>query len=164
MDLGALALPIEDGELVGDRIRAQPVHLHDAVQGANIALSLLLFPFLQHVGIALATTLAAWLNAGLLALSLRRREHHQLDARFKGRLPRIILASVLMGAIIWALGGWVAPWFDGAIHTKIAGLIILVGAGLGSFAAFAVLFGAARISEFRVLLRRPKSGGEGKSP
>ncbi len=141
-----------------------PLHFALWSVGANIALSLLLFPFLQHVGIALATTLAAWLNAGLLALSLCRREHHQLDARFKGRLPRIILASVLMGVIIWALGGWIAPWFDGAIHTKIAGLIILVGAGLGGFAAFAVLFGAARISEFKVLLRRPKPGGEGKTP
>src|SRR3546814_6092017 len=59
----------------------------------NVALSLVLFWQLRHVGIALATALAAWLNAVLLALSLRRFGFCRLDERFRARLPRILLAS-----------------------------------------------------------------------
>ena len=38
---------------------------------ANIVLGLVLFQVLRHVGLALATSLAMWLNTGLLILSLR---------------------------------------------------------------------------------------------
>ncbi|MGV3651632.1 MAG: murein biosynthesis integral membrane protein MurJ, partial [Devosia sp.] len=41
----------------------------------NIALSLLLFPSLAHVGIAIATSVAAWANTALLAFFLLRRGH-----------------------------------------------------------------------------------------
>ncbi|HEY9547880.1 MAG TPA: murein biosynthesis integral membrane protein MurJ, partial [Kiloniellaceae bacterium] len=68
----------------------------------NVALSLVLFWQFRHVGIALATALAAWLNAVLLALSLRRFGFCRLDERFRARLPRILLASAGMGATLWA--------------------------------------------------------------
>src|SRR5690606_29214745 len=42
-----------------------PFHFAMASMAANVALSLALFPFLDHVGIALATSLASWLNVGL---------------------------------------------------------------------------------------------------
>ena len=45
---------------------------------ANIVLSLLLFPSLLHVGIAIATSASAWLNAVLLAVFLARRGHFPL--------------------------------------------------------------------------------------
>lgn len=41
----------------------------------NVGLSIALFPMLQHVGIALATTLAGWVNTGLLIIVLWRRGH-----------------------------------------------------------------------------------------
>jgi putative peptidoglycan lipid II flippase len=47
--------------------------------GLNIAGALAMFPFLGHVGIALATTVAAWLNAGLLGFTLSRRGHFHAD-------------------------------------------------------------------------------------
>src|SRR3546814_8711675 len=62
---------------------------------------LVLFWQLRHVGIALATSLAAWLNVVLLALSLRRFGFCHLDARFRRRLPRILAASAAMGAALW---------------------------------------------------------------
>ena len=39
----------------------------------NLSLNLLLIPYLSCVGIALATALASWVNAGLLAMSLYRK-------------------------------------------------------------------------------------------
>src|SRR3546814_10181147 len=59
---------------------------------ANIALSLVLFWQLRPVGIALAMSLAAWLNVDLLAHTLRRFGFRNLDARFLRLLPRIFPA------------------------------------------------------------------------
>ena len=63
----------------------------------NIAASLLLSRWYGHVGIAMATSLAAWANAILLAISLTRRGHYQMDGRLKARLPRILVSGLLMG-------------------------------------------------------------------
>ena len=41
--------------------------------------------------------IAAWVNVALLALGLRRRGFLDLDARIRGRLPRMLLASLLLG-------------------------------------------------------------------
>ncbi|CAE7928137.1 murJ, partial [Symbiodinium necroappetens] len=76
----------------------------------NIALSLALFFTLGFVGIALATSVAAWVNAGLLAWRLGADGHLALDARARRRLPRALLASVAMGLAVWALAAALAPW------------------------------------------------------
>jgi putative peptidoglycan lipid II flippase len=127
-----------------------------ATVAANIALSLILFWPLGHVGIALATTLAAWLNAALLGGALLRRGFLTLDARLKARLPRIALASLVMGAGLWALAGVLMPWFDAGQGWRIAGLALLVGGGFGFYAVLAVLSGALRLEELKGL-RRPSA-------
>src|SRR6185312_5236245 len=66
----------------------------------NIAVSLLLFPFLQHVGIAIATSLAAWANAVLLAIWLGRRGHFSLPRQEWWRHRLIIAASVAMAIVL----------------------------------------------------------------
>jgi putative peptidoglycan lipid II flippase len=124
---------------------------------ANVVLSLLLFTVMRHVGIALATSLAAWLNTGLLALSLVRRGHHTPDRRLLLRLPRICVAAALMGAVIWGLDQGIGGWFDGPLVLQIIALGILVVAGFGTFFGFALLVGAARISELRAMFRRPSA-------
>jgi putative peptidoglycan lipid II flippase len=124
---------------------------------ANVVLSLLLFTVMRHVGIALATSLAAWLNTGLLALSLVRRGHHTLDRRLLLRLPRICAAAALMGAVIWGLNQGIGGWFDGPLVLQVIALSGLVVAGFAAFSGFALLVGAARISELRTMIRRPST-------
>ena len=53
----------------------------------NIVASLLLSRWYGHVGIAMATSIAAWANAILLAISLTRRGHYQMDGRLKAGCP-----------------------------------------------------------------------------
>ena len=123
----------------------------------NVALSLILFIFMRHVGIALATSLAAWLNAGLLALTLRRRGQHRLDSRCLSRVPRIAAAAVFMGAAIWTLKLLLAPWFDQAFGLQLAGLVMLVAGGLAIYGVLALMIGAARGSELKLLFSRRRS-------
>jgi putative peptidoglycan lipid II flippase len=132
-----------------------PFRMAVATVAANIALSLILFWPLGHVGIALATTLSAWLNAALLGGALLRRGFLRFDARLKARLPRVALASLIMGAGLWALSAWLLPWFDAGQGWRIAGLALLVGGGLGLYALLAVTFGALHLDEIKALRRPP---------
>jgi putative peptidoglycan lipid II flippase len=131
-----------------------PFRMAVATVAANIALSLALFWPLGHVGIALATALSAWLNTALLGMALFRRGFLVLDARLNARLPRVALASLIMGAGLWALMQWLLPWFDAALGWRVAGLALLVGGGLGLYALLALALGALRLDELKAL-RRP---------
>ena len=131
-----------------------PLKVAVASVGANVVLSLALFWPLGHVGLALATALAAWLNAGALAVLLRRRAFLSLDERLRGRLPRMLAASLAMGLLLWGLAQALAPWFGAAVPQGIAGLVLLVVLGLASYGALALAFGAITRAELRGLLKR----------
>jgi putative peptidoglycan lipid II flippase len=111
---------------------------------ANVMLALLLFVVLGAVGIAIATTIAGWLQAALLAATLRRRDEFALDATFRRRLPGILAASLIMGALVWGLARAMIPWFEPGrgLVVQIVSLMLLVGAGLAAYAGSAAALGA----------------------
>ncbi len=123
---------------------------------ANVVLSLALFPHLQHVGVAAATSIAGWLNAGLLWYGLVRRGHFKADARLLRTLPLLVLVSLVMGAVLWLLAGALGPYFapaNGAL-IQAAALLALVTAGMLVFCLLAELTGAARLTQIMGGLRR----------
>ena len=139
-----------------------PLKMALASVAANIVLSLALFwAFgflgLGHVGLALATALAAWLNVSLLGAALRGRGFLTFDARLKGRVARIAGASLAMGAVLWALYGGLAGWFDQAIPVRVLGLVILVAGGLIVYGGLAMATGALDRAEVAGLVRRRKT-------
>jgi putative peptidoglycan lipid II flippase len=122
----------------------------------NVVGSLVLSRFAGHVGIALATALAAWVNASLLVLTLARRGHYSADERLRRRLPRIIVASLAMGALLLAALWAVQPVFEGghALWLRTAVLIGLVALGGVSYFVFAHLLGAMKFGELRAMMTR----------
>ncbi len=128
---------------------ATPVKIGIVAVAANLALTLILgvaLPF-AHVGVASATSAAGWINALSLLWLLHRRAHFRLDARARARIPRIVLAALLMGAVLLALGVPLAPLFAATPLRRLAALAALVAAGLAAFALFALALGAADWSE-----------------
>lgn len=122
----------------------------------NVAMSVILSQWLGHVGIALATSVAAWVNCGQLAYTLSKRGLFSLDERSRRRLPRIAASALVMGALL--LGG---SWFlrgnyaEGAGFIAAAwGLLLLVAGGIFSYFATAHLSGAMQIGEIRSMLKR----------
>jgi putative peptidoglycan lipid II flippase len=122
----------------------------------NVGVSLALFPFLAHVGIAIATAASGWVNTVLLVVTLHRRGHFTADESLRKRLPLILLAAVLMGialvAAMWAMAALIdAPSFA----VRASAVSVLVVGGVVLFAVFCQLTGAA---DFRraigVALRR----------
>ncbi len=126
-----------------------PVKIAIACLVANIVFVLLLIVPLQHVGIALATVLSSWLNAGLLGFLLYRRDLFHPDDRLRHRLPRILAAGLVMAVMIWGM----MPLLAGLLPMALAlGFTIL--AGTLSFFVTAQVTGAFQWNEVKAMLRR----------
>lgn len=112
--------------------------------GANVALALLLFVVLGAVGIAVATSIAGWLQVSLLAGTLRERKQFAFDQTFNRRFPAICAASLIMGAAVWALAHGLSAWFEplNGVVVQVAALTLLVGTGLTIYTGAAALLGA----------------------
>ncbi len=122
----------------------------------NVVGSIVLSRFLGHVGIALATSLAAWVNTALLGIMLGRRGLFTLDERSRKRLPRIVAAALLMGGLLLA-GEWLleSNYAEGAGFLAAAwGLAALVSGGIVSYFALAHVTGAMRLGEIKSMLKR----------
>lgn len=120
-----------------------PVQIAAVSVAINVATALLLMGPLLHVGIAVATSVSAWVNAALLAAVLYRRGHLRPDARLVDRLPRIALATAAMTAALFAMEGQLGPWLAGEEADRFAALAVLVGGGMAVFAVSAHVLGAA---------------------
>ncbi len=131
-----------------------PVKIAAVALVANVVLALALIGPMRHVGIALATALASWLNAGLLALFLSRRGHLGLDARLRKRLPRMAAAAIAMGLALAAAAWGLRGPLGGADAARIAALAALVLGGLVLYAGAAHVLGAARLGELKAAMRR----------
>jgi len=116
---------------------------------------------MPHLGIAVATTLGGWLNAGLLYRTLARRGEFVADARLRRALPRIALASVVMSAALWIVAVTLAPWFAPPSSTAVrfGAMAVLVGAGLFVYAVAIFGLGVIDGRQLRGFLRRGSSAG-----
>ena len=133
---------------------ATPVKVAAFCVAINLVLNLALMGPLLHVGIALATAISAWINAGLLAWLLVRRGHFVADARLRRAIPRILLASAAMAGALWFAQDVLSGIADADAARAAVVLAVLVALGLVVFAAAAVGFGAARLADIKRLLDR----------
>jgi len=112
--------------------------------------------YYPHVGIALATSIAGWLNALSLWWALRRTGHFETDSRLLRNLPLIGLASAVMGVALWTLIGPLTPHLavSAPIYLRFAALSALVAAGGIIFFAVVMLTGVLSPAQFASKLRR----------
>jgi len=126
--------------------------------GANIVLSLVLFWLIAERGIALATTIAGWLNAGLLFAGLYRKGLWEIDRELVKRSALVVLSSLLMGAVLVLemieLGDWLRP--QSPVTTQAFAILILVSSAMAIYFALALATGAADRKLFLAVLKRKK--------
>jgi putative peptidoglycan lipid II flippase len=123
----------------------------------NFALNLALFIPLQHVGPALATSLAAIFNVGALTLMLRRRGYLVEDARLLRRLPRIGAAALVMAVTLWGIRHAGFEPAGMAHGVRWAGLAALVGAGMLAYGGAGQALGGFDVREILGRLRRRRA-------
>jgi len=133
---------------------ATPVKIAAGAMILNIAVAVTLMQFFAHVGIALATALSAWVNAGLLWAILQRRGLFAPDRRLQKRLPRVVAAALLMGVALYFGAGWLEATSASGALEKFGILVALVLFGVCAFAVLVVAMGGASISELRRSVRR----------
>ena len=134
---------------------ATPVKIAAIGAVAHIVLILILIGPLQHVGLALGTALAAWLQAALLTRGVLRQDWLGIDTRLRRALPRIALTSGAMGAALYlGFTTTTAFWHGGHAAVQIPLLIGLCFAGLMLYLGLGWAAGIARPAELRALLRR----------
>lgn len=120
----------------------------------NLCLNLILIWPLRHVGMALATTIAGWLNVFLMARNLHKRGLFSIDRLLLARIPRTLAACVLMCATLYGLQVQLWPYFKG---TELLGFITLVGVsavGVLVYGLSCLLLRAVDRDMVRRLLRR----------
>jgi putative peptidoglycan lipid II flippase len=136
-----------------------PVRIAVASMLVNLAGNLALIWALGHVGIALSTALAAWVNAIALWVVLVRRGQFVADARLKRAAWRLLVATAVMIAVLLALNPLLAPWTGGNILERLAALGVLIGTGGIAYFVVARLLGVFTLAELRQQFSR-----KGKRP
>jgi putative peptidoglycan lipid II flippase len=129
--------------------------------GINLIGNIILIPIFGrygfgHVGPPLATAIASSVNVWMLYRTLRKRGHFEADARLRRRVPRLLLASLLMGAALFWVAPAVDPYLTGSILHRGAGLIALVTAGVVVYAIACFLTGAFVLDDLKLLTRRAR--------
>ncbi len=108
---------------------------------SNMVLNLLLIWHLKHAGLALATTLSAFINASLLFFGLFRAKRIQFDPDWRGFYFRILLANIVLGVFLVSLPD-MNFWFDLSFWPRL-------GAMLGiSLTGVVIYAGALRLTGF----------------
>ncbi|MFZ9394464.1 MAG: murein biosynthesis integral membrane protein MurJ [Erythrobacter sp.] len=131
-----------------------PVYTAAASLVVTVVLNVLLVPQIGVLSLALAGAIGAWVNTMLLYLILARRGQFQLAGRVIGRLARIVLAAVPMGAALWLAMIEGDPYFTGSTLERMASIAALIVIGLVSYAIFAVLLGVLDKATIQRLRRR----------
>lgn len=121
----------------------------------NLVGNLILIWPLGHVGVAVSTAIAAWVNVIILYCLLHRRDQLRMDARFKGKAIRIVGASALMGVALWFLNPLLDPYMARGLAERVVALALLCGLGALVYGVAALVLRTYALSELSGLLRRP---------
>jgi len=112
-----------------------PVKIGMIAMTVNMVFNLLLFQPLGHVGLALATSISAILNAGLLFYALSKEQAFILDDDWFPWMVKIFIGNLVMVFfIIWQMEN-VNYWREWDISNRIEQMLILV---VGSVTVYAV--------------------------
>ena len=134
---------------------ATPLKAALIAAAVNIAFKLVLTGPLAQVGLALATTIGAWINFGLVIFFASRRGLIGFDARLLRSTLKLAAAGIALAAALWlakapvlgAFAAWPAVGSQAALIAFTAIGVLVYGAAL------AALFG----SEIRTRWTKPES-------
>jgi putative peptidoglycan lipid II flippase len=135
---------------------ATPVKAALIAAAVNIAFKVLLMGPLAQVGLALATSIGAWINLGLVIWFAIRAGHVARDDRLRQSILRLAIAGAILTVVLWfsvapvtrLLSQWQGPR-DLAALAVIGMIAVAVYGG-----AILALFGRDWLALFRAKSRR----------
>ena len=107
----------------------------------NTITSLILLLPLAHLGLAIATTLSAWLNALLLGFVLVRRRGIQFQQCNSFFITRVVLATCVMVVLIELISAPLSVWLAASMLERIGRLLLTIVVAKLCYVSAAALLG-----------------------
>jgi putative peptidoglycan lipid II flippase len=131
-----------------------PVKAALLAAAVNIAFKIALMGPLAQVGLALATSIGAWINLGLVIWFGVRAGHMRSDARLTQSAIKLLVAGIVLGLVLWLANGPLASAITGrhADVLRLAAQVVIGGAVYGGIVL--ALFGRDWLKAFRARASR----------
>lgn len=121
---------------------------------ANVVLGIVLMQYLAHSGLALATSLSSILNLLLLVMVLMKRVARLEWHTFTSSSLKTVLASAIMGIVIYRIFFWIFPGEYGSFGRLLAGLPVCIITGIIVFSISSYLLKIPELNKIREMLYR----------
>ena len=126
-----------------------PVKIGIIAMVANMVFNLMLAPYFGYVGLAIATTLSATLNALLLYRGLKEGQVFALEKATKQFFVKLACSAAAMGACIAYLSPSFEQWSVMSFSEQISNLVIYIVLGIITYAITVTLLGV-RVKDLKV--------------
>ena len=134
-----------------------PVRIAVAALITNMLLNLLfVVPMVMldipgpHAGLALATSLAAWVNAGLLFHKLKQKQVYRPESGWQRFFLQTAIAALALGSVLVLGLSPLQDWLEWSVWSRVTGLLLWVMVGAGSYFMVLLLAGL----KFKALLQQ----------
>jgi putative peptidoglycan lipid II flippase len=121
-----------------------PVKIGIIAMVTNIFLNLALYKPLGHVGLALATSLSAMLNAGLLYQQLRKKNYFEPGSGWLLFWSQTVAASCALTGVVWYLNPSISLWQAEDLWFRISQLALVIGASVLAYVLILVIMGVRK--------------------
>lgn len=118
-----------------------PVKIGIIAMVSNMAFNLMLVWHFKHVGLAFASTMSAFLNAGLLYYGLHKQGVYRLQKHWVALGGRYAAANGAMVTVLYAITPATKYWLNMATHHKLGYLAAICVAGAATYVVVLTIVG-----------------------
>ncbi|MCF6304121.1 MAG: murein biosynthesis integral membrane protein MurJ [Rhodobacteraceae bacterium] len=131
----------------------KPFHFALISMLVNVTLAIGLTPWFGYLAAAIGTSVAAWIMLAQLVTGSLKYEGVAIDHRLKRAFPRIILACIIMGLVVFFAANGLGTYLE-TPTIRYAALALLVVLATAIYLLALLGLGATRISDIKRVLRR----------
>lgn len=127
-----------------------PVKIGIKAMVANMLFNLMLAPFFGYVGLAMATTLSATLNAWMLYRGLKEQNVFELSIKTIKFIAKLIISAIVMALVVYQLSSDFNTWLSMSFFEQVQQLTLCIVVGVFSYLLVVIVLGV-RLSDFQVM-------------
>jgi putative peptidoglycan lipid II flippase len=146
--LGFMAIKVLASAYFSRQDTKTPVRYGIIAMVSNVVFNLMLIGPLAHVGLALATSMSAFLNASLLLMGLLKSNVFHFQRSWWLFIARIILANLAMLLVLVVFSASTDQWLEWGTWSRVWHLGLLCFGGIGCYGVALLLVGV-RVSHFK---------------
>lgn len=110
-----------------------PVKVAAVALVVNVLGNLALIVYLKHAGLALSTSIAAYVNASALTVLLWRQGKLVLSSQWFGFVCRLALSTAMMAVSLWCAVPSLSAWLSISLALRVLYLFALIALGMGAY-------------------------------